>query len=274
MQDFTDGENGALGFCVGTALTLLVQPLKCWKNAAQVGRPLPLDPRVVYIGVGTSWIKEVGELGLQFGCTGMFKRLAGGVSAPEVAEVSGAIAGGVVTAPFCSVLELVLLQQQRARGGTTWSTLQSICRIHGFGTRGMLRGVVPSMVRDGIYVGGMLGATPMLRSALASWLDIPDAAASLPASLVVGTAAGVVSHPLDTIKTRMAGGDLGRSSPAAQGPLRALVFFRRLVRSAKGVTLMNGVSARTADIVIACLVSDLLSSWLPPYLRLLSSAGT
>ena len=109
------------------------------KNSAQLGKPLTLDVRVLYVGTFTSWLNNVGEFSLQFGAAGQLKRLAS--SAGGDGELIGAVAGGMVVAPFCSILDLVLLQQQRAAGGSTLSTLRRVVGVHGLLSSGLLRGV-------------------------------------------------------------------------------------------------------------------------------------
>ena len=77
MQDLSHTENGCLGVCVGTAMTVLIQPLKFWKNAAQTGQlALTFNPHILYVGTTTTWLNEIGQLALQFGFTGVFKRMA------------------------------------------------------------------------------------------------------------------------------------------------------------------------------------------------------
>ena len=257
-------------------MTVLIQPLKFWKNAAQTGQlALTFNPHILYVGTTTTWLNEIGQLALQFGFTGVFKRMAargGDGECSECAtptfgsEVVGALAGGLAVAPFCSVLELILLQQQRAKGGGILHTVARMRHEYGLRPSSLLRGVVPCMARDSIYVGGMLGATPMFRATLSERMDIHDTTASLASSLLVGTVAGIASHPFDTIKTRMQC-ELRRTFSSAAGPVRAFVLCRRLIRRGQISILFGGVTARAIEIAICCLLSDLFSLWVPPYLK-------
>ncbi len=77
--------------------------------------------------------------------------------------------------------------------GSTLATVRQVHREHGLGFNGLMRGCLPVMARDALFVGGFLGATPMLRRALAERLDVPHAAASLPAAVIVGVVTGAPS---------------------------------------------------------------------------------
>jgi len=57
------------------------------------------------------------------------------------------------------------------------------------------------MIREGIYVMGMLGLTPYLQAQLMQKQDMSQRAASFYASVAGGILSAVPSHPFDIVKT-------------------------------------------------------------------------
>ena len=65
----------------------------------------------------------------------------------------------------------------------------------------------PTVVRESIFTGAYLGVIPVVREKMTSmWPDVwshNQVGATVVASLMAGVAATTVTHPFDTIKTRM-----------------------------------------------------------------------
>lgn len=88
--------------------------------------------------------------------------------------------------------------QQQFHGGSMLSTTRRLIWHHGSAIMG--RGVLPTGIREGFYVSGMLGITPILQSYLIEEHQIHPQAAGLYASVVGGLTSSLASQPFDLIK--------------------------------------------------------------------------
>eukprot|EP00729_Bicosta_minor_P006017 gene6017-7995_t len=61
MQAFSPVENATIGVAAGTIEVTILQPILYFKNAAQQGLPLSMNPRVLYRGLGMS-VTNMSEL--------------------------------------------------------------------------------------------------------------------------------------------------------------------------------------------------------------------
>eukprot|EP00038_Savillea_parva_P011222 m.196022 g.196022 ORF g.196022 m.196022 type:complete len:265 (+) comp19676_c0_seq1:208-1002(+) len=209
MQNLNDGENMALGGAAAFVEAVILQPTIYWKNAAQQGRPFTLNPKLLYRGIGAALVNEMGQMALQYGMTGYIKRLVVGDvkrSMTMSEEIASAVAGGVFVAPFASAVECVMIQQQ-IEGTSLVRTPMLVVRR--FGLSAILRGFTPCAIRDGIYVGGLLGVTPVLQDKLMAQHGLGTASAGFWASLSGGMIVGVATCPFDAMSTVMKG-DLQR----------------------------------------------------------------
>ena len=132
-----------------------------------------------------------------------------------------AFSGGAVAAISSSPCELVMIQQQ-LHGGSIAGTLQRICSL-GYGRRGLFRGLLPTMARDGLYVSGLLGITPVVQSYLIRTHGVSSRKASFAASIVGGVLCSLGSHPVDIVKTCMQGDLEQRRFSSPSGTLQALL---------------------------------------------------
>ena len=284
LKDLTDAEQGAVGGIAAVIEALLLQPTTYAKNARQQGLALTLDPRVLYRGIGAALCNEVGQLGLQFGVTGALLRMSIPEDAPQsvATELIAAAGAGALVAVLASPLELVIVQQQRFGGAMLATAYEVVCRHGAFGS-GLFRGLGLAMGRDAIYVGGMLGATPIVRR----WLmerrglaepalpvasttlepaggvgTVADAAlTSLAASMLGGVIGALLSHPFDVAKTCMQG-DLARATYG--GSFEAM---RALLRDGGIARLYHGATWRTVNITATVWIANECSLRLPKHIR-------
>eukprot|EP00035_Acanthoeca_spectabilis_P024449 m.453880 g.453880 ORF g.453880 m.453880 type:complete len:265 (-) comp20566_c0_seq1:112-906(-) len=211
MQNLNEGENMALGGAAAFVEAVILQPTIYWKNAAIQGLPFTVNPKLLYRGIGAALVNEMGQMALQYGMTGYIKRIVAGdteapMSMPQ--ELASAVAGGVIVAPFASSVECVMIQQQRY-GRSLAATPIHISRT--FGPKAIFRGFIPCAIRDGIYVGGLLGVTPVLQDYLIASHDFGVTSAGFWASLVGGSIVGIATCPFDAMSTAMKG-DLERAT--------------------------------------------------------------
>jgi len=264
MESLTEAENVILGVSVAVFEGVLLQPTLFWKNAMAQGLPLTLDPRKLYRGIGASLANEAGQMSIQFGVTGVLKGHLQSSDTDGSAgwlSVGAAAIGGMVAAVFASPVELVMIQQQRFGGGLVGTPLR-IGRQFGLG--GLARGLGPAISRDAVYVGGMLGITPVMQQHLEQAHGQSAAVASLQASAIGGVVGGMLSHPFDVLKTCMQG-DLERKT---YGSLSST--FHTLVASGGLPRLMHGATWRTINITATVYIANECCSLLPPYITRLT----
>lgn len=255
----TDLENFSLGVVAAFIEGIILQPTLYWKNAKAQNLPFTMNPRIIYRGTAASIYNEMQMMGLQFGLTGLFKRLApifvatssssskDGSSSPHF-EYFSAFLGGSVSALFASPVELIMIQQQR-NGSSVLSTLQRITSTHG--PMMLFRGLMPAMMRDALYVSGFLGITPLLQDYLMKSYQMESLHAGFIASLIGGIIAAVPSHPFDVIKTCMQG-DLGKEKYTTM----TMTTKQLISEEGKIKRLFNGCFWRSFNIVATVYIAN------------------
>ena len=172
---------------------------------------------------------------------------------------ASAILGGIISANAASPVELIMIQQQR-RSGTFWGTPAYIIKNHGFGLKGIMRGVGPAAVRDAIYVSGMLGVTPLVQDYLVKKHECSQNTASFIASVVGGTAGAVFSQPIDVLKTCM-------QWDIEQAKYKSVAESAKQVWSEGGVSrIFNGCLWRTVNIIGTVYIANECKNRLPVYM--------
>jgi len=142
----------------------------------------------------------------QFAVNGRIKKamLKGEMSRELTAgeQIVAAIGAGGTSAVIGGPLELIMIQQQR-KGG---SLLSAAGQISSYGPSMWSRGLTMTALREGVYTGGYLGVTPVIREFLQksfpSWNEEGCRAIG---SVCGGLFACYLSHPCDTIKTCIQG---------------------------------------------------------------------
>ena len=257
------GVSGTLEVCVN-------QPTVSWKNALQQGRPISFSPAVMYRGTLINATSIAPITAIQFGVAGLLtEALVASEQRPlSHAETIGtSLAGGAVSALIVCPADMIMIQQQRT-GLALPAQVAAIAREHGWGR--FSKGLLPAIGRESLFTGGYLGLAPVLRSLLVQFQpdtfaeqkatpgaavveggrDVRGNVLSLVASsLLAGVTAGVLTHPIDTIKTRMQG-DLSPASPYTSASATA-----RLLWAEGGLSrFYQGVLPRTGRICVAVLI--------------------
>lgn len=172
---------------------------------------------------------------------------------------TSAILGGMMAATAASPVELIMIQQQK-HGGTFLGTPIRIVKEYGVGLNGVFRGVLPTMARDGIYVAGMLGITPLVQEYCETTMRMSPVSSSLVASVIGGVCGAVFSQPVDVLKTCMQG-DIERKKYGNLMPSAAQVWSEGGLRR-----IFNGCFWRTVNIVGTVYIANECRNRLPPYL--------
>jgi solute carrier family 25 carnitine/acylcarnitine transporter 20/29 len=256
-------QNLGLGVMTAVVEGLLLQPTLYWKNARAMKLPFTINPRIIYRGTAASMFNEIQMMGLQFGITGFFQKLF--TSSSENRQMShfqgffSATLGGMISACATSPIELVMIQQQRY-GGTFIGTPVRVIRDHGILKTGMMRGVLPAILRDSIYVSGLLGFTPIFQDLLIRDYGMSNINASMCASMIGGMLASIPSHPFDICKTCMQG-DMGQSV------YKGLISTFKALWSEGGLRRMyNGCMWRTINITATVFIANECRVHLPAYI--------
>jgi len=263
----SDTQNVIVGVLAAFIEAVLLQPTLYWKNARANNLPFTLNPKKLYRGTAASIFNECQMMGLQFGVTSHLQKMfyvgGGGKGINELVAATG---GGMITAAFASPVELVMVQQQLF-GGNALAVPASLYAKYGFSTTGLMRGVGPAICRDAIYVGAMLGLTPMLQRYIEQTYKQSPAVASLFASLMGGVIAAIPSHPFDIVKTCMQG-DMKQEKYKS-----ATDTFKRLLREGGARRVFAGGFWRTFNITATVFIANESANRLPQFLFASSSAS-
>lgn len=206
-QNLSPAENFAVGASAGTIEVILLQPMLYCKNATQQGLPLTLNPMTLYRGLTVSVLNMASLTALQFPLSSMSASIiTGGASKtrtltdPE--QVAAGFCGGVLSGFLCAPLELVLIQQQKF-GGSLLGTPMRIMSTAG--PLSIMRGLIPSCGREGLFTAGYSGVGPAFAKALRESFGMDPIQSKMVGAIGAGVMCATLSHPLDTMKTCMQG---------------------------------------------------------------------
>jgi len=259
LSRLTAPENCLLGMVTGAMSKGTNYPFLVWKNAAQQGLPMSINPFVVYRGVPMACFNLGATSAVQFVLAGWLQRsiTASGGSA-EATQLGGAFLAGLGSGLPCNLWELVMIQQQRF-GGTILGTPARIVREQGWSILG--RGVTLTAGRESTFCMAMLGITPLIQTSLIEKSGMDSNAALSVGALAGALFAGTVTHPMDTIKTCMQG-DLG------QAKYTGILSSARVITQEHGVVqgLFKGLFWRCALISTSFFIVNKYKSILVPHL--------
>lgn len=250
-KELNERQNAILGAAAAFIEGVMLQPTVYWKNASAQNLPFTLNPRILYRGTGAAIFNEMQCMALQFGITAYIQK--SNFSLPNVKFVNhdlvGAVAGGMLTALFASPIELIMIQQQ-LHGSSFIKTPANIVKTYGLGAKGLMRGLSVTILRDAIYVGSMLGVTPLMQAWLEQEHGQSAGMASFNASIVGGLLASIPSHPADVIKTIMQGDLQQRRYSSASSTMR--LMFKQ-----GGVSrFFDGCIWRSLNIVLTVYIAN------------------
>ena len=124
----------------------------------------------------------------------------------------GAIAGATASV-IISPVEQIMTQQQLRPGTSFCSSMKSLNQQ---GARGHFRGLGACMARESLYGASLLGLSNSVKANLPQSFQESQSAATLLSGITAGTAAGVITQPLDTIKTKQQATDPKSPAPQAK----------------------------------------------------------
>eukprot|EP00613_Pedinella_sp_CCMP2098_P002568 CAMPEP_0171637914 /NCGR_PEP_ID=MMETSP0990-20121206/28559_1 /TAXON_ID=483369 /ORGANISM="non described non described, Strain CCMP2098" /LENGTH=214 /DNA_ID=CAMNT_0012210867 /DNA_START=110 /DNA_END=754 /DNA_ORIENTATION=- len=175
----------------------------------------------------------------------------------DTEQISAAFIGGALSGLICAPMELVMIQQQRF-GKSLLATPAAI--VAETGALGLMRGLVMSCSREGVFTAGILGLGPSItRHASEKWGYSKYKAATVGA-ICGGVVVGTLSHPCDTIKTCMQG-DIQRTTYGGIVHTGQTLFTQSGFRS-----FFRGWSWRTGRMVVQTFTFGEIKNRLSPFL--------
>jgi len=227
------------------------QPMVYCKNMLQQGIRPSANPLHWYRGYVIHASSMVPITAMQMWSNNVIARmLTGGKPelASDVQKSIAAVGAGAFTSTVASPSELVILYQQNA--GT--SLLQAAKDVYRrYGMAGYLRGMPLVATRDGIFTFGYLNLGPRLQSFLAEKFG---SGAGFLGSLGVGMVVGIVTHPVDTVKTEV-------MRPEKAPGYNMFHAYRDVARQGTSA-FFKGVAPRTLRIMASVLLYSNLSEWM------------
>jgi len=205
-------EDLLVGAVAGIVKICIAMPLLTWKFKMQAGAALPTTMAEWYRGLPVQALAVMPIAALQMVANGAFAKLISRTPLwsdtlrrplTPIERMAAALGAGVLSAIIYTPVDLLTLQQQQL--GTGLFGAAAFILQH-CGPLGFLRGAGSMAVREGIFVLGMLGFTPII----AEWLSrrferlrSNAVASTLLASVSAGVVSALLTHPMDTIKTQV-----------------------------------------------------------------------
>ena len=257
----TTMEDLYVGGLSGVTMILTTMPVLTWKFCIQTGTPFPTALGGWYRGVLVQASSIAPVTAVQFLFNGALKKMISGASPlssrmkRELTTVERLVAGlgaGVVSAVLLSPVDMLTIQQQKL-GLSLMGSLQYI--LVEAGPVELWRGVVATAAREGIYVAGMFGLTPVIGEYLTKNVKRLQKQAVLANALsacAAGVVAALLSHPMDTVKSCLQADLFGTTYTNI---LRTMAV---ILQDAGWGGLYVGVVPRTLMTVIAFYISTTL----------------
>jgi hypothetical protein len=189
----------------------IMKPAVFWKSELQQGRfsiSRALNPAYCYRGLPVAVCSIAPVTCISFVANNVALRGFGVVSGEGSASDSQRLAAGVLSG-FASALaqspmQLVEINQQN-HGFSMVATARRVVEAHGL--RGLYTGYPMTAIREGIFVTSYMAAAPLLRKRLQErHPQLSEGAAVATSAIVAGGVGAALSHPADTLKTRLQGG--------------------------------------------------------------------
>lgn len=246
-------ESFVIGAFGGALETSLQMPLITWKFFKQSQRPLPplLPLKTWYRGLGA----QAGSLAPITAIQVMFCDFIGTImlrgeqrKLSDSETLMAGLGSGALSCVVYAPADLITVQQQKLSAGLG-DVVKHIVKVNGIA--GIWRGAGSCALREGLYVCGYMGVAPLLKQKLVeseSWFNGRSFASSLAAASIAGTAASLLSHPIDTSKTMYQADLEGKSFRSA------FSAFKTVVRDKGVAALFVGAAPRIFRAIGAAFV--------------------
>lgn len=190
------------GSIAGVLEVAIDQPLVTIKNDWQQGKKASFKLSHLYRGFGVNAGSMAPITAVQMSFYELFKhglQDENSQSLPDNKKLLAATLSGSVSAGVSSPSELLMIQQQKNKA-TLGKTMNMVIKVHG--PKVFLRGIAPTMFRDGGFTAGYLAGGPALSD---KFIDagLPEPLATVAGGTCAGLIAAGVTHPADTTKTKL-----------------------------------------------------------------------
>jgi len=259
-------QHASIGAVVGSVEQSIMRPSVFWKTELQQKRfdiHRAVNPRFCYRGLPMAVVGIAPITCIQFGTNSAMlnafsSRRGGNCDVTDSDRLFAGVVAGMTSAIVQSPCQLVEVNQQN-HGGTISSMARRIYAVHGI--RGFFRGVTMTMGREGIFCSSYIALNPLVQKRLKE-KGFADSQASAYAAVATGTFGALLSHPADTLKTRLQGGVLALpgagGTPGPRGPREAM---QAIARSGPMVSqLYAGCAPRVFRLICCTYIYGSLSS--------------
>jgi len=229
-------QHSCIGAVIGSIEQSIMRPAVYWKTEAQqncFNLCRAVNPRYCYRGLGVAVMSVAPVACIQFGathaCMNAIKTARGSAGNAEVDKFVSGVLAGMASAMVQSPFQLVEVNQQN-HGGNMASMARRV--VSEYGVLGLYRGASMTAVREAFFCSSYIALAPFVKGKLLERRpDMPEGAAIAASSVFSGSLGALVSHPADTLKTRLQGSLFafsdGRTTSRASGPREALEELRR-----------------------------------------------
>jgi len=263
-SQLSPAENLAVGSFSGALETFLQMPILTYKFCLQEGRAPPNSIIGWYRGVAVQAGTVAPITAIQFMVNGMLQKIVLSAKSnsdtddqklSEIEIVGTAAGAGAISALVYSPVDLTTIQQQKLSLNPL-RTIQHVTTEFGV-TGGVLRGFMACAARESVYTAGYLGLSPVVISRLDKTDMFRDShlASSITGACIAGTAAAIVTHPIDTVKTMIQADIGGLKYTSAR--MAAIALYNK-----EGIpAFFRGAFPRTIRVCGAFFVCTVIREW-------------
>jgi len=215
-REMSRWESATIGALCGSIEMCIMRPTVYWKAELQQGRfslARAVNPIYAYRGTFIAASSIAPITAIQFSVNAAVKdklsAMPAAGSAPKGEEasapfvlVASSATAGVASALVQSPCQLVEINQQK-HGGTMVAMAKRV--LGEYGPRGFFRGLSMTMAREGIFCTSYMATSPLLAGRLREDLQMEKASSEAAGAVLAGTAGATLTHPADTLKTRIQG---------------------------------------------------------------------
>ena len=226
-------ENLAVGAAGGLLETSVQMPLITLKLCMQEGRPLPTTLPAWYRGIAVQAGTVAPITAIQFMVNGLLQSLVRRGDQRELTDgetVATAAGAGAISALVYGPVDLVTIQQQKLHRNP-FQTFGHI--ITEFGFAGFFRGFGSCAVREAVYTAGYLGLAPVFTARLTHTLSFyhdKPLAAGITGACVAGALSAIITHPVDTAKTKIQADMTGTQYSSASSTIKQMWKEKEMFR--------------------------------------------
>jgi len=257
-------QHASIGAVVGSVEQSIMRPSVFWKTEMQQKRfdmYRAINPRFCYRGLPMAVVGIAPITCIQFGTNSAilnaFTSHRGGFSNVTDSDrlVAGVVAG-MTSALVQSPCQLVEVNQQN-HGGTIFKMIRRIHAAHGI--PGFFRGLTMTMGREGIFCSSYIALNPLMQEKLKE-RGVNGSQASVYSAVATGTFGALLSHPADTLKTRLQGGVLALPG-GTEGPRAPREALQTIARSGPMISqLYAGCAPRVFRLICCTYIYGSLTS--------------